>query len=222
MSVRTVEDIGKDSNVKKRLIRFLDIFRVNCDDKPMGSSLYLIMTVGKTHSGKTTFAKKLHQKLPSFSLIETDDIVPFLREHVPEILAYEKNRGHVLDALALRSSIGRLMVETDLSYGISLIIPNGHITKKVRDQKREIAQKYHAKIIYVSFELPKSILEKRIRASERSTNPLNVSKSYQDVLDRQQEIFEAPLEKEADYFFTIKKASDGPRVMKQICALIKE
>ncbi len=100
----------------------------------MSAPLYLIMTVGKTHSGKTTFAKNLHQSLPDFSLIETDDIVPFLREHVPEILAREKQRGHVLEATTLRSSIGRLMIETALSYGISIIIPNGHITKKVREQ----------------------------------------------------------------------------------------
>lgn len=140
------------------------------------------MTVGKTHSGKTTFAKKLHQKLSSFSLIETDDVVPFLREHVPEILAYEKKRGHVLDATTLRSGISRLMIETALSYGISLIIPNGHITKNVRDQKREIAKKYHAKTIYISFELPKSILEKRIRMSERSAKTpsmfLKVSRNF--------------------------------------------
>ncbi len=180
------------------------------------------MTVGKTHSGKTTFAQKLHKKLPAFSLVETDDIVPFLRDHVPEILAHEKNRGHVLDATTLRSSIGRLMIETALSYGISLIIPNGHITKKARDQKREIAKKYRAKIIYVSFELPKPILEKRIRTSERPTSPLNISKNYQEVLDRQQEIFEAPIQKEADYFFTIKKVSDTAKVINNVLAIVHE
>ena len=188
----------------------------------MKPTLYLIMTVGKTHSGKTTFGKQLHKKLSSFSLVETDDIVPFLREHVPEILTYEKNRGHVLDGTTLRSSIGRLMIETALSYGISLIIPNGHITKKVRDQKRELAKKYHAKIIYISFELPKFVIDKRIRNSSRSNDPLNISKNYQEVLSHQEEIFEKPLRKEADYFFTIKKASDSPIVQKKILALIQE
>lgn len=182
--------------------------------------LYLIMTIGKTHSGKTTFGKQLHKKLPSFSLVETDDIVPFLREQVPEILAYEKNRGHVLEAMTLRSSIGRLIIETALSYGISLIIPNGHITRKVRDQKRELAKKYHAKIIYVSFELPKHIIEKRIRASKRSSSPLNISKNFQEVFERQQEIFEKPLRKEADHFFAINMASDSGLVMKKILTLL--
>lgn len=177
------------------------------------------MTVGKTHSGKTTFANKLHKKLPAFSLIETDDIVPFLREHVPEILAYEKNRGHVLEATALRSSIGRLMIETALSYGISVIVPNGHITKHVRKQKRELAKKYTAKIIYISFELPDALLEKRVRTSDRSKHPLNISKSYQEVLDRQHGIFEAPTQNEADYFFTIKKASDSAKAAQEIASL---
>lgn len=187
----------------------------------MKPPLYLIMTVGKTHSGKTTFARKLHEQLPGFCLIDTDEVMPFLRKQVPEILAYEKSLGHTLDTTKLRSSIGKLMMETAFSYGLSLIVPNGHITRNVRNQKRELAQKYKAKVIYVSFELPTEVLAERIRTTVRSTDPLNLSNSYEELLERQQKIFEEPSDEEADYFFVIKQASDCDQVMEQVLGIIK-
>jgi len=36
--------------------------------------LYLIMTVGKTHLGKTSFGKKLAKKIKNNILIDTDKI----------------------------------------------------------------------------------------------------------------------------------------------------
>lgn len=186
----------------------------------MKPPLYLIMTVGKTHSGKTTFARKLHEHLPAFCLIDTDEVTPFLRKQVPEILAYEKSLGHVLDMTKLRSSIGKLMMETAFSYGLSLIVPNGHITRNVRDQKRELAQKYQAKVIYVSFELPTEVLAERIRTTVRSTDPLNLSNSYEELLERQEKIFEKPSPEEADCFFPIKQVSDCDQVMEQLLAIV--
>jgi len=39
------------------------------------------MTVGKTHSGKTTFGKRLAKKIKDNILIDTDVIAEFLRDN---------------------------------------------------------------------------------------------------------------------------------------------
>ena len=60
----------------------------------IGAKKYVIMCVGYTHSGKTTFAKKLVKKHPSTVQIDSDEIAVFLIESYPSVVEslYNKNR----------------------------------------------------------------------------------------------------------------------------------
>lgn len=93
---------------------------------------------------------------------------------------------------------------------MGVILSNGHLTKKIRTYNREIASKLNSKTIIIYFEVDDQILRQRVSVSKRSTDILIVSKSLEDMLERQIALFEIPHAMEADYFLKLvgKKAPE--------------
>ena len=52
---------------------------------------FVIMTVGKTHSGKTTFAKALEKELVNSVVVDQDNHAEFLHTHYKKLLPQQ---GH--------------------------------------------------------------------------------------------------------------------------------
>lgn len=46
---------------------------------------FVVITVGKTHSGKTTFGKKIAKKLKHLCLLDSDEIVEFLKDKYSDL-----------------------------------------------------------------------------------------------------------------------------------------
>ncbi|MEC0243622.1 AAA family ATPase [Paenibacillus dokdonensis] len=68
----------------------------------------VIITVGKTHSGKTTFAKALEQKLPNSVVIDQDNHAAFLS-------AYYKSLISSQDSKVLKHAITQTVVDFVIS-----------------------------------------------------------------------------------------------------------
>ncbi|WP_119182607.1 AAA family ATPase [Exiguobacterium sp. OS-77] len=46
----------------------------------------VLLTIGPTHAGKTTFARQLAQRLPASLVIDQDLQARFLLEHYPDLV----------------------------------------------------------------------------------------------------------------------------------------
>ena len=50
---------------------------------------YVLLTIGKTHTGKSTFAKELVEDIPNGVILETDSIALFLKDTFPKLHAFD-------------------------------------------------------------------------------------------------------------------------------------
>lgn len=181
----------------------------------------LIMTVGKTHSGKTTFARKINDILPNSVVLESDVISVFLRENFPLIHFSSVNRefGRKFDfeKPQLKYAILKTILTFSLENGFRIILSNSNSIKKARAQVIKLIRSYGTKVIMVYFNIPEEVLLKRIKKAGRSTAVLNSSKNFRELLTKKQRvIFEAPNKDEADYFFEIKREKDIPLILDKI------
>ncbi|GGH88258.1 putative kinase [Pullulanibacillus pueri] len=177
----------------------------------------VIMTVGKTHSGKTTFARALEKALKHSFVLDQDN-------HAEFINTFYKNLLPEKGANTLKHALSKLIVDyakenTDFHF----IICNANRSRKGRRYMlEELFNKEAFLRILVHFDIPDHVLQERVRKSERNTNIFRGAySSFQEVLICQQaeslkEDVTAPIEGEADYLFTIRDNTDADIVIKKI------
>ncbi|MFH0856533.1 MAG: ATP-binding protein [bacterium] len=181
---------------------------------------FVIMTVGKTHSGKTTFACRVNDFFPDSFVLDSDVISMFLRENFPLIHLSPINReiGHNFDfnKPQLQYGIFKTILSFSLKNGFNAILSNSNTRKEARKDLIKFVRKYGIKVIMVYFNISEEILIERIKKANKSTAVLNSSKDFYVLLEKQRKIFEPPDKKEADYFFEIKDEEDISKVLKNI------
>lgn len=176
----------------------------------------VIMTVGKTHSGKTTFAHELEQKLENAIVMDQDNQAEFIHRHYKKLLP--KHGPNTLKPTLTRLIIDYAIEETDLH----LIVCNSNRSKIGRRNLLEGPfNKDKFVRILVHFDIPDDILMERVAKSERSTNILRVASNFKEVLLRQQadpisEGIVDPVEGEADYLFVVKDNEETEAVIDEI------
>lgn len=174
-----------------------------------------IITVGKTHSGKTTFAKALEKELVNSVVIDQDNHAEFLHTYYQSLLP---KQGSNTIKYAITQAIVNHAVDDTNSH---LIICNSNRNRKGRLRQIEYYQKNGFTTILVNFEFPDHILKERITNSERSTSILRVASTFDEVLSRQRaetnrnDII-APTEEEADHLFVIKTSDEVMSVILKI------
>jgi predicted kinase len=178
----------------------------------------VIITVGKTHSGKTTFAQALERQLPRSLVIDQDHHADFINAFYKRLVP--KQGPNTIKYAITQTVVDFAVNQTDLH----LILCNAN---RNRTGRMKLLADFQAKgfiRVLVSFEIPDSILQARIAASERSTTIFRSAASFEEVLRRQQvetgkgdEI--APSEEEADHFFVIKDPDEVPAVIQRIVDL---
>lgn len=176
----------------------------------------VIMTVGKTHSGKTTFAKELENKLENSLVIDQDNHAEFIHRYYKNLLSkHGPNR--------LKPAITRLIVDYAVEQtDLHLIVCNSNRSKIGRRNLLEGPfNKDKFVRILVHFDIPDDILMERVAKSERSTNILRVASNFKEVLLRQQadpisEGIVDPVEGEADYLFVVKDNEETEAVIDEI------
>lgn len=186
---------------------------------------YVVMTVGKTHSGKTTFWWELKKKLKNCCVIDSDEITVFLKEILPELFAttnFRKNDSFCNDS-PLRMMTLLDIYEYATHTNSTIILTNVNSTKRFRKKEIALAHKTGRKVIMVYFNRSEQVLLERISKSTRSKKCLRTSKTFEELLIRKQrDWFEAPDKKEADIFLEITDDKSWGASQKTILALLHE
>jgi adenylate kinase family enzyme len=176
----------------------------------------VIITVGKTHSGKTTFARALEKRLDNSIVMDQDNHAEFINTHYEKL---QPKKG----PNTLKHAISKLIVDyTVENTNYHLIISNSN--RSINDRLyllKELFPEEKFTRILVHFDIPDQVLMERITSSKRSTNIFRSATNFEQVLERQnvdslREDVINPVEGEADYLFVIKKSSEIDSVIEKI------
>lgn len=161
---------------------------------------FLFLTVGMTHSGKTTFGKRLRESLgdsAKFIHVDNDVADEFLRENFnnlridPAILATRTPTNP-----DLRLLVPQLIVDYALKEGYSAIATASHPRRAIRRSYYKIAKKNNAKVVLLILKISEEQATARLKAANRSTGILDTrpfnSTSFHDLYNKQKQIFEWP------------------------------
>jgi tRNA uridine 5-carbamoylmethylation protein Kti12 len=182
----------------------------------------VIITVGKTHSGKTTFAKALESKLNNSFIMDQDNNAEFLNTYYKNLLP--KQGPNVL-----KHSISKVIIDYAKEHtDFHIIASSANRTRKGRKYLlEEIYDKDAFVSVLVHFDIPDEVLRERVTKSQRSTNILRGSYSnFEEVLVSQQngsmnkDVVD-PEEGEADYLFVIRDNKEVDSVIKEIVHIAK-
>ncbi|HDR7566364.1 MULTISPECIES: ATP-binding protein [unclassified Bacillus (in: firmicutes)] len=183
----------------------------------------VIITVGKTHSGKTTFAKALEKEFPHSFIMDPDNQAEFINTHYEKLQPTEGPNifKHVLS---------KFIVDYAKEHTIlHLIICNSNRTRNGRMYLlNELFKEEEYVRILVHFDIPDDVLYERVTRSKRSTNIFRGNySSFKEVLNRQQaeslhEDVVDPVENEADYLFVIRDSKDVKSTIEEIVHLAED
>ncbi|MGY3417432.1 tRNA uridine 5-carbamoylmethylation protein Kti12 [Bacillus mycoides] len=183
----------------------------------------VIITVGKTHSGKTTFAKALEKEFPHSFIMDPDNQAEFINTHYEKLQPTEGPNifKHVLS---------KFIVDYAKEHTIlHLIICNSNRTRNRRMYLlNELFKEEEYVRILVHFDIPDDVLYERVTRSKRSTNIFRGNySSFKEVLNRQQaeslhEDVVDPVENEADYLFVIRDSKDVKSTIEEIVHLAED
>ncbi|TLS37074.1 AAA family ATPase [Pseudalkalibacillus caeni] len=176
----------------------------------------VIITVGKTHSGKTTFARSLEQQLKNSLVVDQDNHAEFINTYYKTLLPKQGPN-------TLKYAISKLIMDYAIeNTDYHLIICNSNRSRKGRmslleklfDQNKFIR-------ILVHFDIPDDVLHARVTQSKRNTNIFRSASTFDEVLTRQQaetlkEDVTDPVEGEADHLFVIKDNEEANSVIQRI------
>ncbi|WP_092505952.1 AAA family ATPase [Virgibacillus subterraneus] len=174
-----------------------------------------VITVGKTHSGKTIFARTLEQGLPNSLMIDQDNHAEFINTFYNTL--QPKQHPNTLKYAVSQTIVDYAVNQTNLH----LIISNSN---RKRKDRFELLKQFHEKgfiSILVHFNFPDHILQTRVTESQRSTNILRSASNFEEVLNRQQtdtlkEEVSDPKEGEADHLFVVEDNEEVESVIQRI------
>lgn len=177
----------------------------------------VIMTVGKTHSGKTTFAHALEKQLSNSFIIDQDNHAEFINTYYKKLLPIQGPN-------TLKHSFSKLIVnyakeQTDLHF---IICNSNRSSKGRRYLLEELFPPDEFVRILVHFDIPNDKLKSRVKQSQKSTNIFRGSfTNFEEVLINQQaeslkEDIVDPTEDEADHLFVIKDNEEINLVIEKI------
>lgn len=180
------------------------------------------MTIGKTHSGKTTFAKEFVSEIPNGVIIETDPIALFLRETFPSLHALDLDHRGGFSTPSLKFLLFRTVLNFALEQNFNVILSNSNMYENGRKDALSVIGQYKVKTIGVFFNYPETVLLERVKHSERDTKVLVVSKDFNELVVNQRTRFQPPNKDDFDYFFEITDPVNLPEIKRKIIELYKE
>ncbi|MEK5302237.1 MULTISPECIES: AAA family ATPase [Bacillus] len=183
----------------------------------------VIITVGKTHTGKTTFAKALEKELPHSFIMDQDNQAEFINTYYEKLQPTEGPN-------TLKHGLSKFIVDYAKEYtNLHLIICNSNRTRNGRMYLlNELFKEEEYVRILVHFDIPDDVLYERVTRSKRSTNIFRGNySSFKEVLNRQQaeslhEDVVDPVENEADYLFVIRDSKDVKSTIEEIVHLAED
>ncbi|WP_377888000.1 AAA family ATPase [Alkalihalobacillus sp. R86527] len=182
-----------------------------------------ITTVGKTHSGKTTFAKALEKKLKKSLVMDQDNQAEFINRFYKQLQPKEGPN-------TLKHALSKLIVDYAIKHSdYHLIVCNSNRSRKGRFYLlEELFNRNDFYRIIVHFNIPDDVLMNRVRQSQRSTNIVRGDYSnFEEVLVSQQadslkEDVVDPVEDEADHLFVITDNEQVDSVIQKIISIAQK
>lgn len=161
-----------------------------------------VITVGKTHSGKTTFAKALERQLAGAIVVDQDNHAEILQTYYPALVP--KAGANAIKYALTQTIVDHAVDQTDCH----IILCNANRNQQGRLKLLDFYRSKGFTTILVNFDIADEILETRIDQTGRDTSILRTVSSFMNVLERQQ--MEAignpgvtPTPGEADYLFNV-------------------
>ncbi|WP_211750049.1 ATP-binding protein [Paenibacillus sp. Marseille-Q4541] len=175
----------------------------------------VVITVGKTHSGKTTFARALEQKMHNSLVIDQDNHAEFINTHYRSL--QPKQGPNTIKYVITQTIVDYAVHQTDFH----LILCNSNRVREGRVNLLAYFRDKGFRTILVNFDLSDHVLEERVAISQRSTNVFRSASTFEEVLIRQQtdshnldEV--APSAVEADQLFVIQQSDEVHDVIQKI------
>lgn len=169
----------------------------------------LIMLIGKTHSGKTTFAKELKKKIKNLIVLEADPIAIFMKENFPELRESDDiEHTGIFKNVSLKYKTFLLFLEFALALNRPIILSNSNMWSNGRKMVLKLCKKFGYKIIGVYFDFSEEFLIQRVQNGNRSTNVLRKSKNFNELIFNQRARMQIPKSSEFYKFMTIKSEYD--------------
>lgn len=185
----------------------------------MKNKKYVIMCVGRTHTGKTTFAKEVVKKFPAVLQIDSDEIAVFAKEKYPSVVESDYNKTRP-DFKNLKMVLFKDVYTFGLNIGLNIILSNSNLSRKVRSFVSGQARKHGYQIVTVYFNLPEEVILKRLHNTRKSDKVFIQSKTWAQVLERQRKISELPPSKRNTIYFEITNNNDEAMIMEEIGKLL--
>jgi predicted kinase len=124
----------------------------------MKNKQHLIITVGYPGSGKSTLVRKIRDQFPTLNIINGDPFRDFLRDQISYFhdVEYSKMTPKVKQANSIAKEYKRLVFETLLQNGASMLIEGNHLERDLRDhwfiKAKEINPEIVTTIIYCAIQ----------------------------------------------------------------------
>ncbi len=175
----------------------------------MRTDRFVILTVGKTHSGKTTFAHALEEQLENSIVIDQDNHAAFVNAHYLKLRP--KEGPNTLKYAVTQAIVDYAVRQTDSH----LILCNSNLDRRGRAELIDYFRGNAFTSLLVYFDIPEHELQIRVAESQRSKAIFRSAATFEDVLARQQSAV-APEAGESDHFITIRSSEDVPAVIARI------
>ncbi|UOY92364.1 ATP-binding protein [Ectobacillus sp. JY-23] len=178
-----------------------------------------VITVGKTHSGKTTFARRLEKELPNAVVMDQDNQAAFLHTYYERLMPQEGPN-------VIKHALSQLLVEyAKTQTDAHIIVCNANRSQNARKTLLEdVFPPAQFVRILVHFAIPDEVLHERVQESTRSTTIMRGPyTTFAEVLAKQQAQPEIdPAEGEADYLFVLQHTDEVPIVIEEVVALSRK
>jgi predicted kinase len=178
----------------------------------------VVVTVGKTHSGKTTFANSLDAQLHNSIVIDQDNHAAFINANYTSLRP--KEGPNTLKYAVTQTIVDYAVNQTDFN----LILCNSNLARKSRTDLLDYFRGKGFMSILVYFDIPDDVLQARVAESRRSKEIFRSASTFAEVLARQQSAahrseLAAPEADEADHFLVISRCEDVPAVIGKIISI---
>ena len=95
---------------------------------------YAIVMIGKTHTGKTTFAQDIVKRLNTFEILEADAVSLFLNANFPLLREIDKSKHGVWETPTLKLLLFQDIVKYAFVNNLNVILANSNLSTKVRSE----------------------------------------------------------------------------------------
>ena len=172
---------------------------------------FVLMTVGKTHSGKTTFGRELAQRLGPCCLLDSDEVADFLKKTYSDLYQadYEEGSNQPTRGYYLKLAVVAEIYKAALSTNLPIIFTTSNAKKQLRQEICRLAKESGRSTIMVYFNIADEVLVERINNSQRlGDNQAEIQSFNHFLINIQTHRFEVPIAAEADYYFEINGESN--------------